>query len=789
MGLTARILSDVLSRTMAAPLARLLRASVASDDPVDVRHFHVREGISRLFEIQLTLLSTNPDIDLDAVIGRAASFTVQGGFDGLGSRSWFGIATAFQQVAAEETGGSTYQMTLSPVLWLLTQRRNHRIFQQQSEVEIARRLLHEWGIVFVERLGETYKKRQYRVQYAESDYAFLCRMLEDAGISFFFETEARLTRLVLHDAPQTAEARPPLPFLDMPLGGHTEHVTGVQIHRRIRPGQYTVQDQDYRQPPAYRLASAAKGGLPVEETLESFHYVPGGFLFQSDKGESTPVADDRGRYRADEGEGASLAARRLAAKRVSSKIVTFRTNAMDLAPGSVLSVLDHPKSELSPDHKLLVTEVVRQGSPNGEWEASCESAGAELDYRPPLATPKPRVAGIETAVVVGPPGEHIHTDELGRVRVQFYWDREGAMDAGSSCWIPLSHPWAGAGYGAVNLPRVGQEVIIDFLGGDPDRPIIVGRVYTGVQKVPYSLPAQKTQSGWKSQTIGGTGYNEIMFDDLPGGELVRIQAERDLTKLVKRNESVTIGHNRSSVVGHDESWVVGHDRSRVVGNSESVLIGNSQSVTIGVNQSITVGADQTITLPAGNQTETITGNRTFTLMGDLTETIVGSSTLTQTGNQDETLLGDYTLLQIGQQTEVQAGGRSSMQLGGRLDVQLGDRKDFQAGGRLDVQLGGTTRIEIGTLSDTVIGSRTDTTTSNATEDVGATKTVNAGSYELTSGPAKIDTGELNVKSSEITVKSGPITVNGGPITVNGGTTTITSGGTMTLKGSLIKLNC
>ncbi len=757
--------------------ARLLQATIASGDPIDVRHFDVREEMSRLFEVRLTVLSDNPDIDMEAVVGQPASFTIHAGDGENQARVWSGLATALEQIEAEDTGVSTYRLTLAPHLWLLTQRRNYRIFQQRSDVEVARQLLREWSVPFTERLSETYKRRKYRVQYRETDYVFLSRTLEDAGISFFFEVEDGTMRLVLHDAPQTAGRRLPLVFRDQPVDGDLEHITDVRLTRRVRPGRYTVQDHDYRRPPTTRLVSAAKSGLPIEETLERYHYVPGASLFQSEKGDGTPVADDQGKYRVDDGERARLAARRLDAKRATSKVLAFQSNAADVAPGVVFSMLDHPKRELSPDKGFLVTSITWQGSAGGEWKKAGKAVGADTDYRPSLVTRKPRVSGLETATVVGPPGETIHTDEFGRVRVQFHWDREGVMDDRSSCWIPVSHPWAGGGFGVVNLPRVGHEVIIDFLGGDPDRPIVVGRVYTNLQKVPFALPALKTQSGWKSQTIGGTGYNEIMFEDAPGAELVRVQAERDLSKLVKRNESVTIGNDRSATVGHDESWVVGHDRSRVVGNNETVLIGNSQSVTVGVNQSITVGADQTITLPSGNQTETIHGNRTFSLTGDLTETIIGSSTLTQIGDQTETLTGSSTLTQIGDQSEtllggqsllqlggqtvVQAGGRTSLQLGGRLDVQLGGRKDFQLGDRVDIQLGGTTRLEIGKLGDTVIGPRDETTVGDATETVTGTKKTNAPTYELTAGQ----------------------------ISVKGGVATVTAGGAVTIKGSIIKLNC
>lgn len=783
---------------MATVLSRILEAQIASGDPIDVRHSQVEDRLSGLFEVVLLVRSANADIDLDAVAGMPASFTIRAGQEFPKTRQWSGIASSLTQIAVEEGGLSTYRLTIVPTMWLLTQRRNNRIFQRMSEVDIAKKLLGEWDIKPEMRLTGEYKKRKYRVQYNESDHAFLSRMLEDAGITYFFEDADGETKLVLTDAPQSAEARPPIPFRDSPSDGDLEHITSVRVNRRVRPGKYLLHDQDYRRP-NFKVQASAKGGTSPEENLERYHYVPGSFLFQSDKGGATPVADDKGKYRADESEGATLTKKRLDAKRASARTISFQTNVLDVGPGIVMSVLDHPKAELAPGKRLLVTTLSFQGGQAGEWTQTCEAVDAGVPYFPAIVTPKPKVMGVETATVVGPPGEQIHVDEFGRVRVQFQWDREGSSDDNSSPYIPVSHPWAGGGFGMMNIPRVGQEVIVDFMSGDPDRPIIVGRVYTNTQKVPYTLPAAKTKSGWKSQTVGGAGYNEMSFDDQPGSELVNMQAEKDLNKLVKNDESVNVGNDRTKQVGNNDTHCVGNDRSHTIGNDETITVGNNQTITIGVNQTLTVGANQTITLPAGNQTETITGNRTFTLTGNLTETITGNSALTQVGNQTETLtgnqtetvtgnttrtqtgshsttqVGDRSLLQIGSQSEIQVGSKTEMQMGDRLDLQLGGRKDIQIGSRLDVQIGDQTRVEIGTLSDTVIGTRNESTVGPSTETVSAVKTLNAPTTVANSG--------------ETTVNAGTLTVNGAAITVNGASIDIIGAGIVNIQGSVIKLNC
>ncbi|AKT38206.1 type VI secretion system tip protein TssI/VgrG [Chondromyces crocatus] len=572
-----------------------LHLALASGDRLHVRQFSVQERLSSLYALQLVAVSENHDLGFDDIVGHPATFALHGGAH---HRTWTGLCQHLQQIRVEEAtattaGLATYELSLVPTLWLLTQRRNHRMFQQLSEIDIARKLLGEWDIPFEEKLTETYKARKYRVQYGETDYAFLCRLLEDAGITFYFGNEHGETKLVLTDAPQTHPVRePPIAFRDDPLTApDLEHVTAVRIGQRVRPGKYTLRDHDARLPPSYPLMTSARStDEGIEARLERFHYTPGAFLLRADRGDDTPIADDRGRTRTDEKEGEALAHKRLAAKRVTAKRCTFATNAHDLAPGTVVTLLDHPKTELGPDKRLLVRASSRRGSSSGAWTHECEVVSADVPYRPPLVTPKPKVTGVESATVVGPPGEALHCDEFGRVRVHFHWDRESRMDDKSSCWIHVSQPWAGAGYGAMNLPRVGHEVLVDFLGGDPDRPVIVGRVYTNLQKVPYKLPENRTQSGWKSESYpGGGGSNEIRFEDARGREEVYIQAEKDLKLLVKDSEETTIGGNRSGTVSGNDALTVLGNRTKLVRLNEQEKIAQSQTTSVGINRATQIG--------------------------------------------------------------------------------------------------------------------------------------------------------------------------------------------------------
>jgi type VI secretion system secreted protein VgrG len=766
---------------MNAPLPlRRLHVDIASGDTLDVRQFRVTARMSALFEAEVVAVSENPDIDFETVVGQGASFTLRWGA-GL-VRTFTGIARTFEQVAAEEGGLSTYRLTLVPALWLTTQRRNYRIFQQMSEVDIVLQVLGQWGISPVLKLSGRYKKREYRVQYDETDFAFFCRMLEDVGISFYFDPEADST-LVLADEPQSGVERAPLAFRDHPTVADHEHATSMHIGRDVRPGQYAVGDHDYGRPPAFKLLAAARGGSAIEASLESYHYAPGAFSFEGDKG----------KYRTDEAEGAALAQKRLEATRATACSVTFETNTYDLGPGTVVSFLDHPLRSLAPGKRYLVIASEMRGTVNEAWSHACRAASADFAYRPEQSTPRPYARGVENATIVGPPGEEIHTDELGRVRVQFHWDREGKMDDGSSCWIHVSQPWSGTGFGAIYLPRVGQEVIVDFLGGDPDRPIITGRVYTGLQKTPYKLPEHKTQSGWKSSSTGQTGgYSEIMFEDLAGKELVRVQAERDWTKLVKHDEDAVVGHDRSRLVRHDEKLTVQHDRAVSVGHDETTTIGNDELRTTGNDRTATIGHDESTTI-GHDRTKLVQMNESETV-GFNRARFVGANESVQIGQNQSTSIGNNESLNVGENQSVHVGGAQSVHIGGAQSLKVGKMSTETVALVKALSVGLAYQITVG-------GAMNTTVTGMSTEQVGRTKHINVGvKTEIVCGKAKLtleNSGKITLEGTELVFAvDGPMTFHGKEIKVNGTAITIEASGEAQIKGAIvhvtgepIKLNC
>jgi type VI secretion system secreted protein VgrG len=558
----------------------LFELSFASGEgSLSVRRFAAREAMSSLFSVSIWARSPDDEIDLEAIVSHPMSLRFDSGkaFALYPARSWSGLCSYMELLEAEPSGLSTYYLRLVPRMWLLTQRRNHRIFQHQTIPEIVEAILAEWDVPRTFRVREAeYPKLETRVQYGETDFDFVSRLLEEAGISFSFAADGEVaSALVVHDDPGASAPRDggPIPYVgSTSQAGERELVTGVHVAQQVRPGQVTLRDHDFRRPrfPLFGRKAAAHA---VEDRLELYAYSPGGFLRELLPEAVTAgpapayglparlaplVGDALGMARHTEAMGRDRAQKRLESARALRRVVTFDTNCLDLSPGAVISFGGHPRAALGDDRKLLVTDVSMEGAPGEEWGASAAAVFAELPYRPPLSTPKPSVQGLQSAVVVGPAGEDIHTDEHGRVKVQFHWDREGGYDERSSCWMRVSQGWAGGGHGMVAIPRVGHEVLVAFLEGDPDLPVVVGRLFNATAPGPYALPTHKTRSAWRSEsTPGSGGFNEIMFEDKKGGELLYLQAERDLEKVVKQTEAVTVGLDRRASVGAVDETLVG----------------------------------------------------------------------------------------------------------------------------------------------------------------------------------------------------------------------------------------
>jgi len=597
-----------------------LQLQISASDAFDVREYEVRDAINALFSIDLLVRCPNPAVDFEEVIGAPAAFRIElerellGAATGSASPCWTGIVADIEQVTAEETGLSTYRLRIAPVFWLLTQRTNCRVFQQLDDLQVVTKIFEEWGLAFESACRETYKTRKYRVQYQETDFAFVSRLLEDSGINYTLEQRDEGTVVVLRDAPEAVAPRAePLEHVNEPTAGK-RYATKLRDVRRVRSGRSTFADHDPRLPNEPLLAQAASSAHPIESRLESYVYRPGAFKFGNPGPAETPAADDRGRSRTDAAEAARIAQHDAAVRIARSQRVAFQSNCLELRAGTVLSLANHPAADKY--KKLLVSEISVKGTSQSEAEVSAQAVSAEVPYKPASITPRPNISGVECATVVGPEGETIHCDEFGRVRVQFHWDRYGKMNEFSSCWVPTNQPWAGEGFGMVNLPRIGQEVIVSFLGGNPEEPVIMGRMFTNLRRPPFTLPAAKTESGFRSKSVPETGgYNLLRFVDTAGEELVEGRAEKDMKTRVNNDKALSVGRDRAMEIARDDEEQVGGNQAESVGKNKLSRVLDSMLSVVGKDRllktigdmvshasSHSVSADNVININVGGST-------------------------------------------------------------------------------------------------------------------------------------------------------------------------------------------
>ncbi len=558
------------------------------ESSLTVRRFSIHEAASTPFTVSVWVRSENPAVDISAIVGRAAIFRIRSGYanlTGAGLRVWSGYVSYMEQVHAEHVQSkvlSTYQLRIVPHLWLLDQRRNHRIFQHLSIPDIVDKILDEWQVKHTWKIDRgQYPKHEFKIQYGETEFAFISRILEEAGIAYTFpDVDDNNSILTFSDALHSNPMRPgpPVPYEQNPTQeAERDFVSRVQIVHEVRPGALTIRDYDFRRP-AFELFGEAPKAKGPEDQYEQYHYIAGGMFLETGKGGGTPVADDKGIARHDQPTGTKRATRMLESARADREGIAFESNLNDLTPGMVFKIDNHPHADIG--RKLLVTDAMLEGTAEGEWQVFGHAVFADVPYRPSLTTPRPEVLGVQTVRVVGPKTgdkleQEIHVDEFGRVRVQFPWDREGKNDDDSSCWIRVAEGWGGTGYGWMALPRVGHEVIVTFIEGDPDRPILSGRLYNVEHPVPYKLPEHKTVSTWKSDSSPtSNGFNEIKFEDMKSEELFYMQAEKNHRKLVKNDEFHTTGNDRDKTVIAIETETVGKNRLQWVQHERNEMIGS-----------------------------------------------------------------------------------------------------------------------------------------------------------------------------------------------------------------------
>ena len=623
-------------------------------EQIELERIEAVESLSTPFVITLDIISPLGELELLPHLGKPAAVTLSQ--DGELQRYFHGIAVE-GEFTRESPSGFHYRLMLRPWTYFLSHNRDFAIYQDEGAIDIIKKVLDEAGMSDVDytRLSKTTAKRVYCVQYNESDFNFISRLMEEEGIYYHFKHSKDRHVLVLCDAPSSHTDGNPATLTYSPSSNTVFNVDSAARTasareyylqswiERVSTGaeaKVTVRDFNFEKPDRPLEAVNEANGAHPRDSLEVYTY---------------PFA-----Y-ADEGQGKKLGGVLLDALRTDRRSYRGQSQSPGLACGTKVTVRKHPNRRLNGSFLIrqtfhsITAERYRSGSgaEDGSFAAVFDAQPAATQWKAPRTTPRPVTFGLESAIVTGPDGEEIFTDEYGRVKVRFHWDRSGSPGEKSTCWMRVSQT---GGLGNIILPRVGHEVLVDFLGGDPDRPLVVGRVFNKRHMPIYPLPANKTIALWRTKRYGQTGnyspgkdldtgapgVNELRFEDKGGHEEVFLHAERDMKTRIRYKETHHVGCDQEIKVGHDQNEQVDHDRTTKVGNNDSLQVDNSQKVKVATT--IEIEAGTSITLKCGASTIkmdvasiklespqiTVTGNATAKMTSPLT-TVEGNGILTLTG--------------------------------------------------------------------------------------------------------------------------------------------------------------
>lgn len=726
--------------------------------PTYVVRFHGTEGMSEPFLFEVLISSEDHEIALTKVVGKNATLTIQPA-DGA-PRHFNGIVSRFRHVE-DGKNVSVYHATIVPKLWRTKHRHDSRIFQEMAVPDILKKVLDGAGLSGSDyrlALSGSYSPREYCVQYRESDMAFLGRLMEEEGIGYFFEHSDSGHVLVIADSNDVAVpiASPITIAYRATLGAmsHSESVSRFSCAEEVLPGKVTLSDFNFKKP-SLSLTKSAAGS--VDSDLEVYDF-PGEYDLP--------------------GDGGALAKVRLEEWQARRVMADGESGCLRFTPGYKFTLSDRARDE--ENREYLITRVDHKGSQPQMGEAATgdtlgytntfQCMPSDVPYRPERRTPRPTIKGVQTAIVTGPSGEEVHTDEHGRVKVHFHWDRLGAMDDKSSCWIRVSQIWAGAGWGAMWIPRIGHEVVVDFIEGDPDRPIIVGRVYHGTNVPPYALPAEKTKSTIKSNSSkGGGGSNELRFEDKKGQEEIFLHGQKDWNTVIEHDRTEKVGHDVAELIGHDESRQVDNDQSQRIKHDQDERVDNDRSISIGVNDHLDVGGDRDGEV-IGNEMWTVGISRTVTVGGPHTESVGASQTVCVGGPQSVSVGGSMSV-SVGASKSETIGAASSESVTKGKSEQIGETYTLSVGKNLEVLVEKDSKEEVHEKKTLIVGKKIGIQCGDATITIEKNGNVTIQGKKLVvkgEGPIQIEGKKLHVKSEgAVNVEaSGKVKVKGSQVGVN-----------------------
>jgi type VI secretion system secreted protein VgrG len=723
------------------------------DEDLLFRTMDGKEELGRPFLYDLELLSPKEDLALDDVLGQEACVALE--LQSGTTRYFHGYVTQFAQTGRRGRY-ATYRMQLRPWLWFLTRTADCRIFQGKTVPEIVAAVFREHGFSdFKDSLSASYRTWEYCVQYRETDFNFVSRLMEQEGIYYYFVHEDGKHTLVLSDS-HGAHAALENGYDEIPYyppsraAVRDEHIYDWYFQKSVQPGKYVLRAYDFRKPKANLEVNSVVTREHAQAEYEIFDY-PGEHF--------------------ERGEGDAYVRTRIEELQTEYERARGVCDARGVCVGGLFNLAEYPREDQNREY-LIVS--AHQSISLGDYESADQpfefrctfnAMDSSTPYRVPRLTPKPVVQGPQTAITVGPSGEEIWTDKFGRIKVQFHWDRYGKADENSSCWVRVAQVWAGSNWGGMHIPRIGQEVIVDFIEGDPDRPIVTGRVYNADNMPPYGLPDSKTQSGIKSRSSkSGTGdnFNEIRFEDLKGSEQMYLHAEKDQATVVENDQAISVGHDKTESVGHDNTESVGNDEKIDIKANQATKVGQDQSLTVGANRSKSVTSNETIRIGA-NRDSSVGGNESATVANQRTHNV-----------------GINETINVGAAQEISVGAAQTVTVGAAQSVSIGAEQSTSVGGAQSLDVSGGRTIEVGEDQSTKVGG-------GRSADVGKDDAVKVGkTFVLDAG----DSITIKTGSASITMKKdGTIVIKGKDIQLEGsGKINVKASSDVVVKGSKIGMN-
>jgi type VI secretion system secreted protein VgrG len=748
------------------------------DDKLLVTGFRGNEALSSLFYYEMDLVAENStQVDFSQLVGK--EITLKIATPGKGSNpEWRyidGICAAFSQGDRNDRF-TMFSAEVVPKVWLLTQQSQSRIFQLKSVPDILKAVLTGFDCDW--KLQGHYEPREYCVQYRETDFDFASRLMEEEGIYYFFNHSESGHKMVVADTPQGHAVVPGLATVryGMVEGGHrlADHIFGWRKIQSLRTGKYTLWDHNFQQPTQNLeaktdITASVQAGTISHKlkdqsngSLERYDF-PGSYAVRFD-GVSASGGAQSARLQKILDDKDRTVKLRMQAAAVETLKVEGSSSCANFVAGHKFTLDRH----FDADGDYVLVSVLQDGSITDSYTSGSEGQDFsysntftcipfQLPYRPAYKTPRPFVHGVQNAIVTGPGGEEIFTDKYGRVKVQFYWDRQGKKDANSSCWLRVSTSWAGKQWGFIQIPRIGQEVLVAFVEGNPDEPVIVGSVWNPETMPTYGLPGNKTRSGLQTRSsMGGAAanFNEIRFEDKKGGEELYVHAEKDQNNVVENSETTQVGKDRTENVGHDEKITITNNRTEKVGVNEDITIGSNRNEKVGINETIAIGS---------NRTETVGANESITVSGNRTRVVAQNETVTVALNRARTI-GINDAITVGAAQAITVGAAQAITVGAAQTTTVGAAQTNSIGDSQTTTVANAQSNSIGAdQTNNIAKNRASEIKENDSIKVGKTFAVEAGEeIALKTGDALIQMkkdGTILIQGKDITIKaSGEIDV-------------------------------